>query len=154
MPLWMGGRRSLIRRRNEAHGVFAEKADPSVFNNRHEQRKAQLGASDPRVCGGRRGHEIIRVLGTMVCVLVLARFFTVVDIVVPIVNGRPRMIHGQVHKNAAGDHMPQHRGNEENNRGERAQGDEHPQTLPLGSKCCQASPPCKCSRGAQSLLSA
>ena len=99
----------------------------------------------------------MRVIGTVVCVLVPARCFVVVDIMVPvmvpIVNGRPRMINGQVHKDAAGDRMPQHRGNEENNRGERAQRDEHADTLTLRSRRCQTTPPYQYSTGVQSAVS-
>ena len=137
MPLGLGCRRPVCRRCSEVRGAFAVKVDAPVSNDRQKQRKAQLGAGEPRGCGGRCGRETMRVFGTMVCVFVLARF----SIVLNTVNGRPRVIHGQVHKDSAGNYRPQHRGNEENNRGECTQNDEHAQTLSLGSKYCQASPP-------------
>ena len=137
MPLGLGCRRPVCRRCSEVRGAFAVKVDAPVSNDRQKQRRAQLGAGEPRGCGGRCGRETMRVFGTMVCVLVLARFSRVLNTV----NGRPRVIHGQVHKDSAGNYRPQHRGNEENNRGECTQNDEHAQTLSLGSKYCQASPP-------------
>ena len=108
MPFGFGWPGSKCRRCDDVHGAFAADVEVAGGNDCYGRRKPQLGARESRGCGGCRWGETVRVPRVVGFVVLRAGF----PVVVTDVNGRPRMIQGQVQQHAVHNRMPRHRGNE------------------------------------------